>query len=80
MRITVELPDDLHHRVTSLATHMRRSFSQTAAHLMQQGLVASSRSSGSASAVRMDAKTGLPVLYNSRAITPADVDALEYQS
>jgi predicted transcriptional regulator len=80
MRITVDLPDDLHHRVTSLATHTRRSFSQTAADLMRQGLVASSRSSGSASAVRMDAKTGLPVLYGSRAITPEDVNALEDQS
>jgi hypothetical protein len=80
MRTTVDLPEDLHRIVTSLATHTRRSFSQTAADLMRQGLAAPSRSSSAASAVRMNAKTGLPVLHGSRAITPEDVKALEDES
>ena len=76
MRTTVDLPEDLHRIVTSLATHTRRSLSQTAADLMRKGLAAPSRSSG----VLMNAKTGLPVLHGSRAITPEDVKALEDDS
>jgi hypothetical protein len=80
MRTTIDLPEDLHRIVTSLATHTRRSLSQAAADLMRQGLAASSRSLGAASAVRIDAKTSLPVLHGSRAITPEDVKALEDES
>jgi hypothetical protein len=80
MRTTVDLPEDLHRIVTSLATHTRRSLSQTAADLMRKGLAAPSRSSGTSSAVRMNTKTGLPVLHGSRAITPEDVKALEDDS
>jgi hypothetical protein len=80
MRTTVDLPEDLHRIVTSLATHTRRSLSQTAADLMRLGLAAPTRAAGKASAVRMNAKTGLPVLRGSRAITPEDVKALEDES
>ena len=44
MRTTVDLPEDLHRIVTSLATHTRRSLSQTAADLMRLGLAAPTRS------------------------------------
>ena len=80
MRTTVDLPEDLHRIVTSLATHTRRSFSQTAADLIRQGLAAPTRSPGAASAVRTNSKTGLPVLHGSRTITPEDVKALEDDS
>ena len=80
MRTTVDLPEDLHRIVTSLATHTRRSLSQTAADLMRQGLAAPTRSSSAASSVRTNSKTGLPVLHGSRAITPEDVKALEDES
>ncbi len=79
MRTTVDLPEDLHRIVTSLATHTRRSLSQTAADLMRLGLAAPTRA-GKASAVRVNSKTGLPVLHGSRAITPEDVKALEDES
>lgn len=77
MRTTVDLPEDLHRIVTSLATHTRRSLSQTAADLMRRGLAAPARTKAAVSAMSLDAKTGLPVLRGSRAITPEDVKALE---
>jgi hypothetical protein len=80
MRTTVDLPEDLHRIVTSLAIHTRRSLSQTAADLMRRGLVTPARTAAKDSAVRVDAKTGLPVLRGSRAITPEDVKALEDES
>jgi hypothetical protein len=80
MRTTVDLPEDLHRIVTSLATHTRRSLSQTAADLMRRGLATPARTAAAGSAVRVDAKTGLPVLHGSRAITPEDVKALEDES
>ena len=80
MRTTVDLPEDLHRIVTSLATHTRRSLSQTAADLMRRGLATPARAAGRASAVRVDSKTGLPVLHGSRAITPEDVKALDDES
>jgi hypothetical protein len=50
------------------------------ADLMRLGLEAPTRAAGMASAVRIDAKAGLPVLHGSRAITPEDVKALEDES
>jgi negative regulator of replication initiation len=80
MRTTVDLPEDLHRIVTSLASHTRRSLSQTAADLMRRGLAVPARTRASSSSVRVDAKTGLPVLHGPRAITPEDVKALEDES
>ena len=76
MRTTVDLPEDLHRIVTSLATHTRRSLSQTAAELIRRGLAAPARGA-EASAVAVNPATGLPVLRSSRPITPEDVKALE---
>jgi hypothetical protein len=47
---------------------------------MRRGLATPALTKAAASAVRMDAKTGLPVLHGSRAITPEDVKALEDES
>jgi negative regulator of replication initiation len=76
MRTTIDLPEDLHRIVTSLATHTRRSLSQTAAELIRRGLDAPARTA-TASAIAVNPATGLPVLHSSRPITPEDVKALE---
>ena len=76
MRTTIDLPEDLHRIVTSLATHRRSSLSQTAADLIRRGLALPGRAAD-APAFTTSAATGLPVLHLSRPITPDDVRALE---
>jgi hypothetical protein len=76
MRTTVDLPDDLHRIVTSLATNTRRSLSQTAAELIRRGLSAPARRT-EAPGFAVTRSTGLPVLRSSRAITPDDVRAID---
>ena len=76
MRTTVDLPEDLHRIVSSLALHTRRSLSQTAVELIRRGLEAPDLPAGKA-AVRVSRVTGLPVVRSSRPITPEDVKALE---
>ena len=76
MRTTLDLPEDLHRIVTSLAMHRRSTLSQTAAELMRRGLDLPTRDS-TAPAVLKHAITGLPVLRSTRAITPEDVKALD---
>jgi predicted transcriptional regulator len=80
MRITIDLPDNLHRLVTSLATQTRRSLSQTATDLMRQGLAVQARAADAASAIQADCDTDLPVLHCSRPITSQDVKALEDES
>ncbi len=78
MRTTVDLPEDLHRIVSSLALHTRRSFSATAVDLMRRGLEASSAGAGEAPAiVSRSAATGLPTVRLPRPVTPDDVKALE---
>jgi hypothetical protein len=77
MRTTVDLPDDLHRVVTSLATHTRRSLSQTAADLIRRGLSAPAADAKGVSPFAVDPATQLPVLRTRRAITPEDVSALD---
>jgi predicted transcriptional regulator len=77
MRTTVDLPDDLHAVLTSLATHTRKSLSQTAVELMERGLKAQQGAGAKLAAPRVDGKTGLPVVRTARPITPEDVKALE---
>jgi hypothetical protein len=76
MRTTVDLPEDLHSIVSSLAVHTKRSMSQTAAELIRRGLSAPVVATGAA-VFTVDAKTRLPVVKSSRVITPEDVKALE---
>jgi hypothetical protein len=76
MRTTVDLPEELHRIVSSLAVHTRRSLSQTAVELIRRGLEAPDAARGTA-AVRISRVTGLPVVRSSRTITPEDVKALE---
>ncbi len=76
MRTTIDLPDDLHRVVTSLATHTRSSLSQTAADLIRRGLALPARDSATP-AFTTSAITGLPVLHSTRVVTPEDVRALD---
>jgi hypothetical protein len=77
MRTTIDLPDDLHRIVTSLATHSRSSLSRTAADLIRRGLELPGRDVVDASAFETSPVTGLPVLRSPRPITPDDVQALD---
>jgi negative regulator of replication initiation len=76
MRTTIDLPDDLHRIVASLASNTRRSMSRTAADLIRRGLALPARGT-KAPAFTTSPTTGLPVLRSSRPITPEDVKALD---
>lgn len=79
MRTTIDLPDDLHQAVTSIAAHSRRSMNQTVADLIRRGLAPPSGALDSAApaAPRLDEGTGLPVIRSPRLVTAEDVRALE---
>lgn len=75
MRTTVDLPDDLHQIVVSLAGHTHRSLSTTAVELIRLGLL---QSAGVAQpGWRSDLLTNLPVISLGRLVTPDDVRALD---
>jgi hypothetical protein len=77
MRTTVDLPEDLHRIVSSIALHTQRSLSQTVAELMRRGLSAQLRVADGSDRVAIHPRTGLPVVRASRTITPEDVRALD---
>jgi len=78
MRTTVDLPDDLHRIVSSLAGHTRRSLSTTAVELIRRGLACTTpEETRQQAAMTTSPKTGLPVIRLSRTVTPEDVKALE---
>ena len=79
MRSTIDLPEDLHHAVTSIAAHSRRSMNHTVAELIRRGLAlpALAQGAAAASALRLDERTGLPLIRSPRPVTDEDVRALE---
>ncbi|MGL6109997.1 MAG: hypothetical protein ACRC2B_07845 [Rubrivivax sp.] len=78
MRTTLDLPQDLHHVLTSLATSTRKTLSQTAVELMQRGLASPpDAAAGQRSATTISRVTGLPLVRFARTITPEDVKALD---
>lgn len=79
MRTTIDLPDDLHQAVTSIAAHSRRSMNQTVADLIRRGLAPLSGplDAVAASALRLDERTGLPLIRSPRPVTAEDAQALE---
>ena len=81
MRTTIDLPADLHHVVTSVAAHTRRSMNQTVADLIRRGLAVSSEGSitgvNPGNAFEVSARTGLPLIRSPRPVTAEDVRALE---
>ena len=79
MRTTIDLPDDLHQAVTSIAAHSRRSMNQTVADLIRRGLTPRSGppNGGVVASIRLDERTGLPTIRSPRPVTAEDVQALE---
>lgn len=79
MRTTIDLPEDLHRIVSSLAAHTRSSLSRTAVELMRRGL-AMPAAEKDKTAFSVHPVTGIPVLPLGRRVTPEDVKALEDDS
>jgi len=81
MRTTIDLPDDLHHAVNSIAAHGRKSMNQTVAELIRRGLEWAPKAPGQAAAgahaIRIDKLTGLPLMRSLRPVSVEDVRALE---
>lgn len=81
MRTTIDLPAELHHVVSSVAQHTRRSMNQTVADLIRRGLaVVPPGGPGAADAgpaLCISAVTGLPEIRSPRPVTAEDVRALE---
>jgi len=77
MRSTLDLPQDLHRALTSLALNTGKSLSQTAVELMQRGLASLPDTAGQRLAVTLIRATGLPLVRFARTITPEDVKALD---
>ncbi|WP_019816189.1 hypothetical protein [Saccharomonospora saliphila] len=72
MRTTVDLPDDLHRQVVSIARDTSRTLSDIVAELMRRGL-----GQGSAGELSRSPKTGLPVVSLGTVVTTEDVRSLE---
>ena len=79
MRTTIDLPTDLHHAVSSIAAHTRKSMNQTVAELIRRGLAQPPQGSGevSISGVRIDQGTGMPLIRSPRPVSDEDVRAIE---
>jgi len=79
MRTTIDLPADLHHAVMSIAAHARKSMNQTMTDLIRRGLAHPPLAADAAAhiGVRVDERTGLPVIRSPRPVTAEDVRALE---
>jgi hypothetical protein len=79
MRTTIDLPPDLHHAVSSIASHARKSMNQTVADLIRRGLAhpSSPADPSVTPSFRVDALTGLPVMRSRRPVTVEDVRALD---
>lgn len=78
MRTTIDLPEDLHRILTSLARHTGRSLGQTVAELVRRGLEAPAAGVRDTAAVyRVHPTTGLPVVASRQPLTGDDVRALD---
>ena len=79
MRTTIDLPVDLHNAVTSIAAHSRKSMNQTVAELIRRGLAhpPSAAEAAAKGGLRIDKRTGLPVIRSARPVSAEDVRALE---
>ena len=75
MRTTIDLPDDLHRQLVSIARDTSRTLNETVAQLIRRGL-----GQGPAAAPSRSAVTGLPVVRLGRVITTEDVRELEDES
>lgn len=73
------LGDALHHAVSSIAAHARKSMNQTVADLIRRGLAHPSLSADATANLKfgVDPLTGLPVIRSRRTVTVEDVRAPE---
>jgi predicted transcriptional regulator len=72
MRTTIDLPDDLHRQLASIARDTSQTLSQAVAALLRRAL-----GQGRTAEVSQSSRTGLPVVSLGRVITTDDVRALE---
>ena len=79
MRTTIGLRDDPYHAVKSIAARGRKSMNQTMAELIRRGLVHPPLDADTAASagIRIDERTGLPVIRSPRPVTAEDVRTLE---
>ena len=77
MRTTIDLPSDLHDAVASIAAHSRKSMNQTVAELIRRGLAQAPAVAGRGAGLRIDERTGMPLIRSSRPVSAEDVRALE---
>lgn len=80
MRTTIDLPDDLHRIVTSLARHTGRSLGQTVAELLRRGLAVpelANRVAEAPAIYSLHPQTGLPLVASKQPVTEDDVRALD---
>jgi hypothetical protein len=79
MTTTIDLPADLHHAVTSIASRARKSRNQTVAELIRRGLPHPPLAADTAAnpELRIDQSSGLPVIRSPRPVTAEDVRAIE---
>lgn len=79
MRTTIDLPDDLHRILNSVARHAGRSLGQTVAELVRRGLDApdTPRPRDAPAVYRLHPATGLPVVSSRQPLTEDDVYALD---
>jgi hypothetical protein len=72
MRTTVDIPENLHAQVTTIARDRRETFSHTTVHLIRRGL-----GMDRSAQVYVDPASGRALLDIPRPITSEDVRALE---
>lgn len=79
MQATIDLPDNLHQVVTSIAAHSHRSMNPNVADLIRRELAPclGPLDAVKSAALRIDEGTGLPVIRSLRPVTAEDVRALE---
>jgi hypothetical protein len=72
MRTTVDLPDELHRQLMSIARDTSRTFSETTVDIIRRGL-----GTGVTFETAYDTRTGLPLFHVDHPITTEDVRSLE---
>jgi hypothetical protein len=72
MRTTVDIPEELHHQLMSIARDTSRSFSETTVDIIRRGL-----GTGEPLRISYDPETHLPLFHVGHPITTEDVRSLE---
>ena len=72
MRTTIDLPEDIHRRLRSVARERRQSLSLTVTTILREAL-----EPGAEPGMRIDPGTGWPVVATAHVVTSDDVRSLE---